>query len=213
MADAERRAKLEILFERGIPPLLERAERVTIAGDGDPFSSKHYRRILTSLSRERYPNLELTILTNGVLFDEAEWERFSNLDGVLGEVSVSVDAATPETYALLRRGGDWERLVRNLEHIASQRRAGRFDTFRLNFAVQALNYREAPAFVHLAEGLTVDEVQFDQIHNQLESFSPDAFFNANVFDPEHPQHSELLEILDELAAIETGINLHIPRPV
>ena len=63
---------------------------------------------------------------------------------------VSVDAARQDTYEVVRRGGSFDRLCRNLDFLGGLRAERRIDLLRLDFVVQALNFREMPEFVEWA---------------------------------------------------------------
>ncbi|MDM8524995.1 SPASM domain-containing protein [Desulfococcaceae bacterium HSG8] len=65
-ADRERRNKLNIVRDRVILPLLPNIRELLLAGDGDPFASQHYRSILKALDKDRFPDLRLSVLTNGM---------------------------------------------------------------------------------------------------------------------------------------------------
>lgn len=90
-----------------------------LAGNGEVFLSSAYRRIYES--EECNPQY-IRLLSNGILFTEINWERFSK--GKTGKImlTVSVDAATEETYRKIRRGGDFNVLKRNMEFAAKLRR-------------------------------------------------------------------------------------------
>ncbi|MFN8391198.1 MAG: SPASM domain-containing protein [Bdellovibrionota bacterium] len=210
-ADSKRREVLDIVFDRGIKPLLPFVKNLQIAGDGDPFASKHYRQILAELSIARFPELRLKLLTNGVLLDANEWAAFSNIHPLLAEVSVSVDAATPETYAIVRRGGDWNRLERNLEHLGCERAKGVFPVFSLNFVVQQLNYREMPAFVEMGRRLGADRLDFQPVHNQTEAFARHEFQRAEVTHPLHSEYPDLQRVLRDPLLNDPIVNLCFNR--
>jgi len=196
-ADSKRKKELDKVRDRVIIPLLPHIHELLLSGDGDPFASPHYRSIMAILDKKRFPNLYLSILTNGVLFTEDEWNRFENIHDLLHSLSVSVDAATPETYHIIRRGGDWKRLMQNLEFLAGLHRKGIIPFFDLNFVVQRRNFREMKAFAELGMRLGVDKVRFARLHNDFESFSPEEFPAENVFDPSNPHYPELLQILSD----------------
>ncbi len=197
IADSEHEKKLDMVRDRVMLSLLPHIHELLIAGDGEPFASKHYRSILTDLNKKKFPNLYLSVLTNGVLFTEHEWKRFENIHDLLYSVSVSVDAATLETYNVLRRGGDWKKLIQNLEFLAGLHQEGKLPYFDLNFVVQEKNFREMKEFVELGRRLCVDKVRFVMLRNDSLTFSPEEFMNANVFAPGNPHYHELLEILED----------------
>jgi pyruvate-formate lyase-activating enzyme len=188
--------RLNAVADEVILPMARDAERVHVTASGDPFGSAHFRYVLGRMTREAFPHLRLDIQTNGVLFDRVAWEVL-DLRGRIDKVSVSMDAATEATYAVVRRGGDFRRLLDNLEFLAKMRRAGEFRTLRLDFVVQALNFREMPAFVRLAESFGFDGVKFQMIRN-WNTFTPAEYRKHDIGSPEHPGYADFLAILRDL---------------
>ena len=81
------------------------------------------------------------------------------------KVAISVDAATEETYKKIRRGGNYSKLMSNLEYIAKKRKEGKIAYWRLNYVIQSINVNEIGLFVSIAEQLGVDEIYFHEIEN------------------------------------------------
>ncbi len=185
--------RLDAQFEHSIEPLLADAKKIKITGSGDPFGSRHFRQLIKRLTMRLPPERRLQLHTNAVLFDPNVWETLG-LHGHVDCVFVSVDAAQPETYAVVRRDGDFERLLRNLRDLGARRARGEFNLLKLDFVVQRRNYREMPGFVRLAEELGADQVYFLLLRN-WGTFSAAEFQEENVADPSHPEHGALLRTL------------------
>ncbi|SIO25081.1 Iron-sulfur cluster-binding domain-containing protein [Rhodovulum sp. ES.010] len=178
----------EVLF-----PLMRGADRLRVTASGDPFGSAHFQYVLRHLDRAHAPHLKLDLQTNGVLLTPALWERLK-LEGKVGMLLVSADAARAETYAVLRRGGRWDDLRRNLDFFAELRGAGRIDLFRLDFVVQSANFREMPDFVQLARAVGCDGVKFQMIRS-WGTYSPEEFATVDISNPAHPDHDAFLGVL------------------
>ena len=195
--NASRQDALGRIRERLLLPLLRRVDgAVIITGWGDPFVSKHYLSILQSLNRRDFPRLEVQLLTNGLLFTPKLWNALPELQPLLTNMRVSVDAATPETYAVVRRPGRWAQLMPNLEFISRLRQAGQLRRFGICFVIQKLNFREMPDFVRLGKQLHADRVLFLKLWN-LGAYQPAQMADADVASPAHPLHGEFLSILEE----------------
>ena len=78
----------------------------------------------------------------------------------LHRLRVSMDAATPATYARARPGGDFQQVVANIKTLLAFRGATRRPRIELAFVVSRLNQHEIGAFRDLAAGLGVDRVRF-----------------------------------------------------
>jgi wyosine [tRNA(Phe)-imidazoG37] synthetase (radical SAM superfamily) len=175
-------------------PLLRKASTVRISGSGDPFASHHYRTLLKRINRQEFPDLWVALHTNAQLFDEKAWEELQ-LMGKVSDVEISIDAATSATYSVVRRGGNFDRLLNNLEFIKQLRNDSAIGQLVFSFIVQQQNYQEMPAFVILAEKFGADFVDFRMILNWGTS-SIEEFNRQFIGNPNHPEYAEYLEILD-----------------
>jgi len=181
------------LEERVVGELLPVVETLLVAGQGDPFAAPSYRRILARLDRKSAPRLKSVHLhSNGLLWTRGTWEDLQKLHDLVKSAEISVDAASSATYALNRRGGAFEVLLANLEWIA-----GLGIEVLLSFVVQANNVREMEAFCHLAERFAC-RCSFSKLAN-WGTFSSTEFAERAVHRPVHPQHRELLEMLQRVA--------------
>lgn len=178
-------------------PLLAHAERLEVTGSGDPFASKSFRRLLKSVDRATSPNLRITLMTNGLLFDQREWGKFAHLHSMIDAVNVSVDAAEAATYRVVRRGGELADLVPNLHVIGALLADGAIGNFRLSFVVQQRNYREMPGFIRLAADVGARQVRFQMLHDW--GAMPDETLHAQrIHAASHPEHAAFLDVLRSL---------------
>lgn len=173
--------------------LLEGTERIILLGEGDPFASPFYRERLRTYDWSRHPQLRIKIQTNGLLLTPAMWDSIAKSHEAIDWVSVSVDAATAETYRI-NRGGDFDLLVRNLEFIAELFAQHKLRHFHLNFLAQANNYREIPAFARLGQRLGCDLIEFQRFEN-WGTYSDADFHRYAIHEPEHPEHFAFREML------------------
>ena len=195
IARKEEQARLDAMAERVILPLARDARTLHVTGSGDPFASNHFRHLLKRLEPLAFPHLRLHLQTNGILLDRAAW-RDLDLEGQVARVAISIDAAQAETYAQVRRGGSFPRLLENLAFVRDLRRSGAIEHLRLDFVVQAMNFREMPDFVDLARSFAADGVKFQMIRN-WGTFSPQVFARRHVGSPEHPRHEAFRAVLGD----------------
>jgi pyruvate-formate lyase-activating enzyme len=195
LARKDEQDRLNRLFDEVLAPMLEDARRLHVTASGDPFGSAHFRYVLKQTGQERFPALRLDLQTNGILFDEAAWEDLGLADRI-DKVAVSIDAARPETYAVVRRGGDFERLMGNLAFLAKKRRQGQIRQLRLDFVVQAMNYREMPEMAEIASRFAFDGLKFQMIRN-WNTYSPEDFARHHIGSPGHPEHEAFLAVLGD----------------
>jgi molybdenum cofactor biosynthesis enzyme MoaA len=197
--------RLDQMVEASLLPLLGDAEDIKVTGSGDPFGSRHFRGVLKALCTETPPRRRIQLHTNGLLANEKAWATLG-LTGHVSSVWVSIDAARPDTYAEVRRGGDFADLIPNLEFLGRLRQAGAIDSLRLDFVVQARNFAEMAEFADLADRVGADGVYFLRLRN-WGHFTPDEFRAMDICDTAHPDHPRLLALLADprLAAPRPGL--------
>ena len=135
----------------------------------------------------------MQLQTNGVLLDRRAWQELG-LDGLVESVWVSIDAARPETYAIVRRGGSFGKLLQNFGFLGALRREGHIRHLRLDFVVQARNFREMPDAVDIARAFGFDRIHFQMIRN-WGTFTVAEFDRHFIGSPDHPDYGEFLEVL------------------
>ena len=162
-------------------------------GAGEVFVSKPSRRLLKQLTREAYPHLRFDLITNGNLFDRRTYEEFDLKDRIQF-LEISMDAASEATYKIVRRGGNFRRLMANLAFIRRIRQEeNQHFRFHLRFVVSATNFREIPAFIRLAKQFGA--IPCFSIIRSMGHFQGNEFAALNIGSPAHPQHREFLEVM------------------
>ncbi len=173
----------------------QNAETLYLDGAGEVFASKHSRHVLRLLKREQFPRLKFSLISNGRLLDARAFGDF-DLYGRVQWVQISMDAARPETYRVVRRGGDFQRLLSNLAFLDDLRSSrGEKFGFELSFVVSSVNFREIPEFVRLGRQFHVDSTLFTIIRSWGHLTSAE-FEKLNIGNPCHPEHQEFLRILE-----------------
>lgn len=180
---------------------LSNAEFLVMAGNGEVFLSKIYERIWSNEKTKHIKRFRL--LSNGTLFNKKRWSDFNKGRASDIMVTFSIDAATKETYSMLRRGGNFDVLLQNLKFAAELRKEQKLKYFQISFVVQRKNYKEMPLFVELGKSLGVDKVFFTRILN-WGTYSEDEFSKVSMTDKEGRPNSELLKILN-LPVMNEGI--------
>jgi len=193
LANKEEQAALDRVADDFVMPILRDADSVRITGSGDPFGSNHFRRLLKSITREEFPRLWVDLHTNAQLLNARAWADLG-LSSLVRITEISIDAALPETYAVVRRGGDFSRLLENLEFVKHLRETGEIQRLVLSFVVQALNFREMPEFVRIADRFGADLVVFNMIRN-WGTYSREEFEEQFIGARTHPEHGAFLETL------------------
>lgn len=143
--------RLAALHETVLAEVLPSAQAISLTGNGDPFASPFLRQFLTDFDRRRFPKLERVHLhTNAVLWTPAMWARMSGLHDLEVTTDISIDAATPETYAVVRPPADWDQLMANLGFIAT---IPSVTSIGISQTVSQVNLDEVEAFYDLGADL------------------------------------------------------------
>lgn len=131
-------------FFADVEPLLAGASLLKFQG-GEPFLVTEHQRIWEMAARQD-PKPRLLITTNGTVFNETvEWV----LDTFVTDISISIDAATPEMYRQVR-GGDLDTVHRNLDRFerACHRGGG---TLHVSYCLMGMNIAELAPFLAWAD--------------------------------------------------------------
>ena len=144
--------------------LLPNTEFLVMAGNGEVLLSPAYRSIWESEAAAT-PRF-LRLLSNGLLFNEILWRRFSHgKENTNIMLTVSIDAAKKETYEDIRKFGNFDQLQHNMAFAGHLRREGKLAYFRMNFVVQRKNIHEMMDFASWGKKIGADKVFFTKILN------------------------------------------------
>ncbi len=202
--DRDQIQRMYEMYMNIIRPALTNCERLTALISGEFFSSPATQDFFKTLSKEEFPDLGISLITNGTLFSPQKWSEFSNLKGMVKNVYISVDAATKETYENLRLGGVWDTLSANLEFISSLKESEGVEQVSLNFVVQKDNFREMPAFIEMAKRLKCMAVEFQGLNN-LGMYTSEEYSELNVLNPSSSCFKEARTILNDLVENEKDV--------
>lgn len=158
---------------------------VFMTGSGDPFASRSYREFLM----EHRGSQRIELMTNGLMLTPKTWRAISHLSII--RIRISIDAASSETYARVRRGGDWDLLMRNLESLAPEL-AARGILLEFLYVVQRLNYHEMGPVIDIVERFG-GTMLFTKIQD-WGSYGA-AFGDQQPWRQDHPERALLLEAL------------------
>lgn len=208
LVESDRREEILAVQSKLENEVLKDAEVLTISGDGDAFGSPFYRRWLQTMRREKMPHLkQITLATNAQLWTREIWSTIpKDIQELVKSAIISIDAATAKTYSINRRGGDFESLLENLEFISELRTRGPLKHFKMSMVVQSNNFREMPAFIHLGKRYNADVVMFSKIMN-WGTFSEEEYKDRAIHLPEHPCHSEFVDMLNNEIFCDSIVHL------
>jgi len=141
-------------FWEGLSPWLQRGCELDVNG-GEPLASPVFRAFLEDLARRPGPPT-VALVTNGSLLTPRWLASLPRIP--FRSITVSLNAATPETYRRVNRRLPFEAIRRNLDALLAARREGRFTGgLTYSFVVLKINLGEVVAFARmgLADGVPV----------------------------------------------------------
>lgn len=157
---------------------------INMSGNGDPFASLIYRKILLGLTPNNKHHYKIS--TNGLLLEKIIPQL--KIINAIDCYNISIDAGDKETYERVRKGGKWEVLIHNLNFLRSLNSNARVN---LNFCLQKDNLHSLKNFKDL-----VERYDWIGIVHPLENwYTWQDFDEQNVLEQSHLLHSETKEIL------------------
>lgn len=178
--------------------LLELGYELTlqVTSSGDPFASHFYWSFLQNIKLDE--NFKVRLTTNGTLMNRDR--LFFPYAQKVEHLEVSVDAYTAETYAKIRRGGNFNALKNNLINLndmISKNELALLKNWKINFVVQADNFHEMIDFTKWSlQFSTLNKVWFlliyDWGHLKKEEFQSKAIWHES-----HPKHNDFLSVLKD----------------
>lgn len=172
---------------------LEEADELELSGSGEALFSKIDRRIL--FSNETCKRNSISLLSNGILLTE---DNLNDLKKHFERIAlkISIDAATEKTYQKLRRGGNWEVLLKNLKLISELRQRNEISYVEIKMVVQKSNYREMVDFVRMGKEYCVDRVVFTKLLN-WDMYSEEQYLEEAMLNRDGSLRAELLQMLQK----------------
>ena len=172
---------------------------IFVTGSGDPWASKIYREMLYNLDGNNFPNLEISMQTNGVMYTPKLWNRINKIHKNLRHCRISFDAATKETYeGKTRLNGDWDVLLSNCDFL--DKRSTELSEFRIlyDFVVQYDNYKEMKKYIELVQERFPNhyEICFSMVAD-WGTWSAEDYNSKCIWKEDHPEHQSFLECLKD----------------
>lgn len=184
---------------RWLEPLLDTVEEVTLMGWGEPTIHPDFIKMLELIDRH---SARKYFCTNGMNLPNITDAIFKYKVDVF---AVSVDGATAESNAKIRRGSDLDQIVSSLEKIESIKKARKLQYPYINFVFCAMksNLKELPDLVRLAAKIGIEEVKVVFLTVFDQSLLQESLWNCK---------EEVSAVFKEAEAIgnELGVSLKLP---
>lgn len=188
----------------GIIPSFSGLEYVHLQGWGEPLQ---HPDLMEMLAEVKESGTEVGFTTNGMKLTRKRSEDFVRLG--VDRIGVSLDGSTAETYQSIRRGGDFERVVSNLERLkeVKEKLGSKKPQVIVLFIKMVENIDELPALVELASRLGANKV----VATNLDCVSKPPDEKLRVFSREDSDaYQSLVDRAETLAQTEGILFLSYP---
>lgn len=183
-------------LDHKLKELVQGAEVLYLNPCGEFLTSRPSRALLSSIDPTANPDLRIDLISNGTLFSEGEWAKFSNVHPLVHTIRISTDAATGPTFEAIRRLGKWPIFLANIKYIGRLRAQGRIKEFVLAYTYQVGNLHEMKAFVELSKEVGADSVSFQRLE-KTDAMTDQEYTERAVHYPRHRLYEEFLQIIDD----------------
>jgi hypothetical protein len=204
-------------YDRLIPLLIDLiadANYIICSGSGDPFASKHYRKLIAAIcgmNPDKYgsiyhnSNFKINLMTNGLALTRRSYDELG-LKGFIGDISLSMDSCEKPSYEKIRRGSKWEDLIAAIDFLKTIKQENPFFNLISYFTVQRENFKQIPEFVDFCKQNGFNHVSLNMPQN-WGTYTSEEFESINVGSEYHPCHKEFLDILRHPSLDSPYINL------
>jgi MoaA/NifB/PqqE/SkfB family radical SAM enzyme len=169
--------------------------RLHVSTSGELFASPLLMSFVSSIRTNNFPNLVLCIQSNGIMAPQ-NWHKLGEIQQRVAKITVTVDAARPDTYAKLRRGGTWDKITSALEWLSNKKKENGME-YVLRMVVQRDNYEEIVEFYEMAKRYKADGVEYTRL-SDWHTYSKHEFQQHDVFDPSHAESAQAQLMLDQV---------------
>ena len=117
---------------------------------------------------------------------EQNWSRLGAMQQSVKKITVSIDAASADTYEKIRRGGDWQSLLNAMKFLQHKKHTQGI-ALHTRMIVQQQNYPEMKLFYQLCQQFDVDIVEYSRLQN-WGTWRGLEFRSHDVVDPAHAEY-------------------------
>jgi organic radical activating enzyme len=194
----EKRIQMDKIMDTVIEQLGSELVGLSICGGAEPFFSKTMMRFMREFDASKFPKLKkIHLHTNGTLWNENAWKAITPVHKYISTCEISMDAGTREVYNIVRLGGDWDKLMNNIDFVLT---IPTIKSIQFSFVVQQRNYKDMKNFYNLIQSIMKGSdkrftIFFNPIVEWGEFEQQDNFKEQEIHNPSHSEHSEFLKVL------------------
>lgn len=186
-------------IEKNLESVLPYVKFISAQGCGELFASKHILKLLADWRPVLPPEeIEVSLETNGSLFNEKNWKQIENLGQYNLSVAITVMSFDEHTYQVLSGTRmPISKLEDNLRFVKSLREKGVINHLQIATVIQERNFRTLPEFTRRCiEEFGADDVRL-RPYIPYDPSPPETQFVSDIKNVNHPYHEEYVQILQD----------------
>lgn len=165
----------EQTFERFIAGLKELSPlpSVYFGGIGEPL---FHPKTIEWIARVKQLGVKVELITNGTILNEKIARQL--IDSGLDVLWVSIDGASPETYADVRMGAELPGILKNLRRFAKMRKASHYPKPEIGIAFVAMkrNIADLPRVIQLGKSVKAQYFSVSNVQPATENMQADRLY-------------------------------------
>jgi MoaA/NifB/PqqE/SkfB family radical SAM enzyme len=152
---------------------LEPIPDVYFGGIGEPL---FHPKTIEWIARVKSLGVKVELITNGTILTEKISRRL--IDAGLDILWVSIDGATPETYADIRLGAELPTILNNIRRFSDMRPAGHYPKPEIGIAFVAMkrNIADLPKVIHLGRSFKAKYYSVSNVQPATEDMQQDRLY-------------------------------------
>jgi MoaA/NifB/PqqE/SkfB family radical SAM enzyme len=178
------------LFEKMVANLhvLSRMPDVFLGGFGEPLG---HPRIVDMVALAKRSGAQVELISNGILLDDGMADRL--VMAGLDRLWVSIDGASPASYADVRLGDHLPLILANLERLRNKRRlnSNNKPELGISFVAMKRNVADLPRVLDLAQRLNATHFSLSNIEPYTAAMAKEILYAHILYDPMPSESSEL----------------------
>ncbi|MDX1701340.1 MAG: radical SAM protein, partial [Melioribacteraceae bacterium] len=166
-------------------------------GGGEPLMYPEFLQVARIV--KNYPYVNLSLCTNGNLINQEIIDEII-FSPNFRRLTISMDAATRETYSKIRKGGSFDKVLTVVREITQRSRNLRWPKIQFNFVIMRSNYKEVLPFVDLAVELGIWALNFMMLIPSVNTRRPEFYKRLQKEDLSRDKElaKEVLEIMQQV---------------
>ncbi|HOW58346.1 MAG TPA: radical SAM protein [Candidatus Omnitrophota bacterium] len=142
-------------------PLLKTAMYVLLHSGGEAMLSRHYDKLIKEIN----PPTRVSFATNAMLMTPKRADLMLERD-IMAGIVISLDAATPEMYRLMRPGSNFETVIKNVAYYIDKAKSlnRHHSNVDLNMTLCNSNIMDVPKLVDLAKKIGARSISYTHLN-------------------------------------------------